>query len=231
MIGIYKITNAINSKVYIGQSWDIDRRWYEHKHYPKQDNQHLQRAMNKYGLINFKFEVVLHIKDGPFTQRYLNTYESKFIEMFKSTESAFGYNKKSGGANGRPTAETRARLSAAQAGRQVSVETRARLSASLLGHSVSNATRAKISQGNIGKVISDEHRSQISRATKGRIRSEKSRALQSASTVGRKNPWNSDPERAAKISQSHRGIKLSEAHKQAIRDSKKRLSNEEHSNI
>ena len=29
--GIYKITNQVNSKIYIGQSKDIYRRWKEHK--------------------------------------------------------------------------------------------------------------------------------------------------------------------------------------------------------
>jgi predicted GIY-YIG superfamily endonuclease len=31
MIGIYKITNRTNNKVYIGQSVDIKTRWYNHK--------------------------------------------------------------------------------------------------------------------------------------------------------------------------------------------------------
>jgi predicted GIY-YIG superfamily endonuclease len=31
MIGIYKITNKINGKAYIGQSNHIKRRWSEHK--------------------------------------------------------------------------------------------------------------------------------------------------------------------------------------------------------
>nr|DAH19257.1 MAG TPA: intron associated endonuclease [Bacteriophage sp.]DAT87476.1 MAG TPA: intron associated endonuclease [Caudoviricetes sp.] len=30
MIGIYKIENLINGKVYIGQSVHIERRWQEH---------------------------------------------------------------------------------------------------------------------------------------------------------------------------------------------------------
>lgn len=31
MMGIYKITNKINGKVYIGQSTDIDKIWTIHK--------------------------------------------------------------------------------------------------------------------------------------------------------------------------------------------------------
>ena len=30
MIGIYKITNLINNKSYVGQSIHIERRWQEH---------------------------------------------------------------------------------------------------------------------------------------------------------------------------------------------------------
>ena len=30
MIGIYKITNKLNNKCYIGQSIHIERRWAEH---------------------------------------------------------------------------------------------------------------------------------------------------------------------------------------------------------
>lgn len=31
MIGIYKITNVKNNKIYVGQSNDIYRRFYEHQ--------------------------------------------------------------------------------------------------------------------------------------------------------------------------------------------------------
>lgn len=62
MIGVYKITNTVDGKVYIGSSAvDIDCRWSTHrallrtgKHY----NRHLQRAWNKYGESVFTFEVV-----------------------------------------------------------------------------------------------------------------------------------------------------------------------------
>ena len=54
--GIYKITNKINGKCYIGQSNDIIKRWKtEYKWY--HINSHLQSAFNKYGLENFDFEI------------------------------------------------------------------------------------------------------------------------------------------------------------------------------
>jgi group I intron endonuclease len=62
MIGVYKITNTVDGKVYIGSTaTDMDTRWTTHrsalrggKHY----NAHLQRAWNKYGESAFTFEVV-----------------------------------------------------------------------------------------------------------------------------------------------------------------------------
>lgn len=53
MIGIYKITNLINSKVYIGQSNDIERRFKQHKSINEQKRHShlpLYQAFNKYGI-------------------------------------------------------------------------------------------------------------------------------------------------------------------------------------
>ena len=61
MIGIYKIENLINHKVYIGQSIDIAGRWLEHQIDLKGNrhrSRHLQFAWNKYGPENFSFEVL-----------------------------------------------------------------------------------------------------------------------------------------------------------------------------
>ena len=59
--GIYKITNKINNKFYIGSSKRIKRRWYEHKsslinccH----GNKRMQNSWNKYGEYNFIFEII-----------------------------------------------------------------------------------------------------------------------------------------------------------------------------
>lgn len=61
MIGIYKITNLINNKIYIGQSVHIERRWSEHKSSVKTNKRiyYLHKAMCKYGINNFKFEVLV----------------------------------------------------------------------------------------------------------------------------------------------------------------------------
>lgn len=95
MIGIYKITNKINNKCYIGQSKNISKRWRSHKsnaYNPneKSYNYPLYRAFRKYGLENFSFEILeeCSIKD-------LNQKEKYYINKFNSFFN--GYNLTLGG--------------------------------------------------------------------------------------------------------------------------------------
>ncbi len=59
--GVYRITNLINNKSYIGSSIKIDKRFNVHKCLllgNKHHCKHLQNAVNKYGFENFKFEII-----------------------------------------------------------------------------------------------------------------------------------------------------------------------------
>lgn len=116
MIGIYKITNLINQKVYIGQSWNIKHRWVEHKSNAKtgKNNGHLYNALLKYGVENFSFEVLKEFTtEYPevLLQKHLDRIESMFIKYFDSTNRKKGYNKKSGGSHGKHCEETIKKLS------------------------------------------------------------------------------------------------------------------------
>ena len=94
MIGIYKITNQINGKVYIGQSIDIQYRWKQHKQQAKNNrkNNKLYQAMRKYGIENFLFEVIEQCK---FSQQQLDNRQRYWIEYYNSYEN--GYNSTRGG--------------------------------------------------------------------------------------------------------------------------------------
>ena len=59
MIGIYKIQNLINGKIYIGQSVHIQARFNQHKNEAKNGNTRpLYNAIRKYGIENFSFEII-----------------------------------------------------------------------------------------------------------------------------------------------------------------------------
>lgn len=93
--GIYKIENLINHKVYIGQSRKIESRWVKHKSACFNENAHeyntpLYRAIRKYGLNNFSFEIIdeCDIKE-------LNDKEKYWIAKYNSFFN--GYNLTLGG--------------------------------------------------------------------------------------------------------------------------------------
>ena len=64
---IYKVTNDINEKVYIGQTaFSIEERFAEHckdRFQEKSKHRPLYNAMNKYGVENFIVEELEYIKD------------------------------------------------------------------------------------------------------------------------------------------------------------------------
>lgn len=100
MIGIYKITNKINSKSYIGQSIDIERRWRSHKTEPfnpnaSQYNTIFYKAIRKYGINNFSFEILEEcaIEELDQKEKYWINYYSTYIQ----NKDAQGYNMTDGG--------------------------------------------------------------------------------------------------------------------------------------
>lgn len=94
MIGIYKYQNLINGKVYIGQSMDIDRRKREHLHVNKKGYYCMpfHRALQKYGIEHFSFEVLEEC-----LKTDLNKREKYYIEKYKSYDKSLGYNIVEGG--------------------------------------------------------------------------------------------------------------------------------------
>ena len=124
--GIYMIRNKANGKMYIGQAVDIEDRWKRHTRVLKSDyhiNKHLQRAWNKYGEESFEFSILLECEENQ-----LNTYEQYYIFELMTYDDKVGYNKNYGGYSGRPTEETRKKVSEASKGKTKSEETRRKIS-------------------------------------------------------------------------------------------------------
>lgn len=91
---IYKITNLINNKIYVGKTTEtVDKRWKEHKKDFKREkcrNRPLYRAMNKYGIENFSVELIEECKFGEESDR-----EIYWIDKLDSYHN--GYNATKGG--------------------------------------------------------------------------------------------------------------------------------------
>ena len=100
MVGIYKITNLINNKIYIGQSINIQQRWMAHRHRPfninsSQYDTPLYRAIRKYGLQNFSFEILEEC-----LEKELDSKEQYYIEKYNTINPDKGYNLTKGGQSG-----------------------------------------------------------------------------------------------------------------------------------
>lgn len=95
IIGIYCITNLKNDKKYIGQSINIKQRLYAHKYNLKKGihgNNHLQSSFDKYGVENFKFEILLECE-----VEKLDEMEIAIIKKYDTTNDKKGYNHEHGG--------------------------------------------------------------------------------------------------------------------------------------
>ena len=87
---IYKATNLVNNKIYIGQTTGyLSRRKYQHEYYAlkKEDNIYFHNALRKYGIKNFHWEVIEKCK----TNIELNEMEFHYIHQYNS-KTPNGYN-------------------------------------------------------------------------------------------------------------------------------------------
>lgn len=90
--GIYKIINQVNGKIYIGQSIAIERRFTKHRnegfnYNSKVYDYPLYRAIRKYHLQNFVFEIIEEC-----SVQSLNSREQFYISKFDSMNKEKGYN-------------------------------------------------------------------------------------------------------------------------------------------
>ena len=95
---IYKCTNNINNKIYIGLTtktleWRIKKHKDDYKR-KIQDKNHLYRAMRKYGFENFSWEII----DTATTKEELSEKERYWIKYYDCFDNKDkGYNSTSGG--------------------------------------------------------------------------------------------------------------------------------------
>ena len=94
---IYKITNTVTNKVYIGQTVnDPEKRWIAHQRSigTNRGCPALKASMEKHGIDKFKFEVIVICFDSD-----LSKFEKEYIKKYKSFGPK-GYNLTHGGEEG-----------------------------------------------------------------------------------------------------------------------------------
>ena len=137
IIGIYKITNIINKKYYIGSAVNIKGRLKTHKRLLEQNkhyNKHLQSSYNKYGTSNFIYNIIEITKKENMIER-----EQFWIDLLEANNNKKGYNKRI--------------IAESNLGIIVTDETKRRLSISHLGHKRSKETHDKILETQYKKVF------------------------------------------------------------------------------
>ena len=93
---IYRITNVINNKMYIGQTIQKNpkMRWYDHCARTRNgQNNHLYNSMRKYGVENFVWEVI----DSASTIEELNLKEQQWLDEYRKITEV--YNLREAGNN------------------------------------------------------------------------------------------------------------------------------------
>lgn len=137
--GIYRITNMINGKSYIGKTgMNFGDRWDSHRsllNSGRHDNRHLQHAWNKYGCENFEFAIVEIVND----LGCLNELEMRYIAEYAAADMS--YNLHPGGDGGY------------NLGKHLSEETKRKIGdknrQNMLGHRHSEETKEKMSEAQI----------------------------------------------------------------------------------
>lgn len=114
MIDIYLVTNTVNEKKYVGQaSWGFEKRWSAHRSFAKTGgDDYLHRAMRKYGIENFKIELIEAVD----TLEKSNERETFWINYYDSRNPEFGYNIREGGSNGKLAESTKQKIAVAHTG-------------------------------------------------------------------------------------------------------------------
>jgi group I intron endonuclease len=175
---IYKITNKINGKIYIGQTTKpIEERWRHHcKTTNKRSCRLMLYAIKKYGPENFSVEVqeICDSKD------HLNKREKYWIKEFESFGK--GYNLTSGGDHVELAEETKRKISEKLVGRP-RTDGKGFRKGNIpwnSGISWSDDMKAKLSKAHEGQVswckgkkLTKDHRNKMSEVRKGKPRSDK----------------------------------------------------------
>lgn len=195
---VYRITNTINGKIYVGQTTQpLERylKYHVHRARSQRDgNRYFHNALRKYGVDAFKIEQIYLAK----SKHELDMMERFFIILHQSHVKTEGYNSTLGGEGtlgSRRSKEAKEAISKANTGRLVSDETRRKMSQSHKAFYANNPsalvtlrTRLRNRPPMLGKHHSKESNQRNRDAHWGKIVSPETKALIGSKHKGRKRP-------------------------------------------
>ena len=166
--GIYAILNIVNGKVYVGQAFNFQKRWKNHRialQFDKHHNRYLQAAYDKNGQFAFIYVVLEYCEAEILTER-----EQFWMDELKSADREFGYNLSP--VAGRSTLgvvhtdEVKQAWSVQRKGKTRSEEAKAAIKAGWVKRKangpVSEETKLKLSISHMDKKPSEETRAKMS---------------------------------------------------------------------
>jgi len=158
---IYLLTNKINGKVYIGQTWlknAQDRMGKSATNY--RNCKYLYAAIKKHGYKNFEYTILEDTapKDESEeaqkeVQILIDKLEDEYIIKYDSRNPDIGYNIKEGGRGGKHSEETKKKISEALSGEK----------SPWFGKHLSEEAKQKISEANTGNIRTQEQKDQQSK--------------------------------------------------------------------
>lgn len=195
---IYKATNIINGKSYIGFTGNFDKRIGGHKTDSEKGKNKLYKAIRKYGWDNFEWSIIYQSFEREYT---LNQMEGYFIEQYDSYKN--GYNETKGGEG--------------TSGIKQSVETISKRVKLNTGKKRTEESKNKIRIANLGKTFTEDHKNKIRLAKLGSKHTEESKKKMSLSRTGKK----LSPEHIENVRMKHIGSKRSEETKEKMREAQR----------
>ena len=190
MMYIYKTTNLIDGKIYIGQK---SKKLNDNEYYGS--GILIKQAINKYGKENFKKEIIEYCEN----KKELDLKEQYWIKKLKTRDLKIGYNIQCGGLGG-DTLSTHPKRN----------EIIQKISMAGIGRLCTKETKQKLSDGKkgeknpmYGKHHTEEHRKKQSNALKG-----KPKTAEHAKHIGESRKGKHHTKEGRKnISEGHKGQK------------------------
>lgn len=223
---IYKVTNKVNNKIYIGQTtttFEIRKATHIRELKLNRKNSYFYNSIKKYGIENFEWEIIEKCDSID----ELNLAEEWYIRKFDSYYN--GYNMTFGGGNNcgyKFSEEHRRKLSEAHKGSKHHFFGKVHPNKGKKIHTEKFKKEAVIwlKKANVGRRLSEEHKRKISKVHKGKKLSKEHIEKLRISNIGRKHT----EETKEKLRLINIGKKLSEETKQKIGEaSKGRIHSEE----